>query len=127
MTARPARRRCPAFRTSRAKAAPASFDIRAVDGDGPFFVQGVIVDPKNGDRIGSFHCWGWAFNLGHDATFVSQEYKLDDLGAIQTQGVEIGADRIAVVGGTGVFKHASGEGKFGKFADGFSIEFDLDD
>ncbi len=81
---------------------------------GAFYVTGDICDELDPvgtcDPIGTFHCWGWLFNVSDPASsaVVSQEYNLDGRGKIQVQGVEDGGPR-AVTGGTGEFRNVHGE------------------
>ena len=71
---------------------------------------------------GSFQCWGWVLADGV-TTLVSQVYVLSG-GQIHTQGLEGGL--LSVVGGTGVFKNARGQGlQTFTDADNFTIEFEL--
>lgn len=86
---------------------------------GPFYVQGSIYpagtldptgDPGGADAIGTFRCWGWIFDGATGLGAVSQAYELEGRGEIQVQGVE--DDNRAVVGGTGEFNGARGEGDF---------------
>jgi hypothetical protein len=71
---------------------------------------------------GSFQCWGWVLADGV-TTLVSQVYVLSG-GQIHTQGLEGGL--LSVVGGTGVFKNARGQG-LQTFIDddNFTIKFEL--
>lgn len=100
-------------------------DTPNANGDANFYIDGKIVDPDTSDQIGLFRCWGQVRFDGEDIAFtvVSQEYRIFGRGAIQVQGLEIGADSIAVIGGTGDFRNARGEGFFGEFDAGFSMEF----
>ncbi len=119
---------------------PDDFDLRDDgSGTGPFFIHGDIfpegtldangVNTGGADPIGRFNCWGW---MSAGGGLVSQEYRLYDRGAIQVQGLELGADdRFAVVGGTGDFRKVSGEGFTENFDDpsggriSFTIDFEL--
>ena len=87
-------------------------------GAGPFNVEG-----DTGAGAGSFQCWGWV--LADGSTNVSQLYNIVGRGAIMTQGRE--GDFLAVVGGTGDFVNARGEGVqvFTDNGFNFDIEFDL--
>ena len=94
--------------------------VHAPHGGGPFHVQGTIypagtfdmgVCPPDVNAIGNFHCWGVLNPADTPGPgLVSQEYNLVGLGKIQTQGQEGPTSIIAVVGGTGDFKYAQGEG-----------------
>jgi hypothetical protein len=81
---------------------------------GAFYVAGNICEEleplASCTSIGTFHCWGWIFDVNDPASsaVVSQEFNLDGRGKIQVQGVEDGGPR-AVVGGTGDFRNARGE------------------
>lgn len=104
-----------------------SADTPNGNGDANFYIDGEIVDPDTNNQIGMFRCWGQVRFDGEGVAFtvVSQEYRIFGRGAIQVQGLEVGADSIAVIGGTGDFRNARGEGFFGDFDRGFSMEFHL--
>jgi hypothetical protein len=106
----------------------------AGDMPGAFFIHGNIfpegtldtngVNAGGADPIGKFYCWGW---MSAGGGLVSQEYQLYDRGAIQVQGLELGADdRFAVVGGTGDFRKVSGEGFTENFNANFSFTVDFE-
>ncbi len=102
------------------------------DGVGAFYVSGDISagDP-GGDSIGTFYCWGWITSDGGVAV-VNQEFNINGRGKIQISGVE-SHDLRAVIGGTGDFANARGEGNphvedtfgAGDGAGKFLIEFRL--
>ena len=102
-------------------------DTLNANGDANFYIDGEIVDPDTHEHMGFFRCWGQVRfeDEGFAFTVVSQEYRIDGRGAIQVQGLELGAESIAVIGGTGDFRNARGEGVFGDFELGFSMEFHL--
>ncbi len=83
---------------------------------GAFQIQGTV------EGGGTFQCWGWVLP-GEEGTLVSQVYVLSD-GQIHTQGLEGGL--LSVVGGTGAYKNARGQG-LQTFIDddNFTIEFEL--
>jgi hypothetical protein len=83
---------------------------------GAFQIQGTIAGG------GTFQCWGWVLE-GGAPTLVSQIYFLSD-GQIHTQGREGGL--LSVVGGTGAYKNARGQG-LQTFIDddNFTIKFEL--
>ena len=90
-----------------------------------FYIEGAIYRKGDRDhRIGTFRCWGWLIGGGPNAV-VSQEYAIDHRGEIQVQGLE--DERRAVVGGTGDFRFARGEGVLtpNQPNDGFRIKFHL--
>ena len=102
-------------------------------GDAPgdaFYVSGDITTAGTSDpSIGTFHCWGFIRN-GDELAVVNQEFGIDGRGKIIITGIESGDPR-AVVGGTGDFSNARGQGMpdldlFG-FGDSgkFRITFDL--
>ncbi len=94
--------------------------VAAPLGGGPFHIQGLIFPagtfaaegcPPDVDPIGDYDCWGVLAPLASDGPgHVSQEYNLFNRGKIQVQGQEGPTSIIAVVGGTGDFKYAQGEG-----------------
>ena len=88
------------------------------DGVGPFNVEG---DTGSGPR--TFQCWGWILPDGSGN--VSQVYNIAGHGAIMTQGQEGGF--LTVVGGTGDFRNARGQGEQVFTGNGFdfTITFDL--
>ena len=87
-----------------------TFDLRdGGAGTGPFYVGGRIVNPKNGQELGEFHCWGWFLESNRD--MVNQEYNLAKHGKIILTGEEDGGLR-AIVGGTQDFRNARGDAKF---------------
>ena len=102
--------------------------VDAGDGEGPFFVSGLIFAPGTTDPvIGKFLCWGY-FGEAGAVVVVSQEFDLFERGKIQTQGVEDfgeGSSR-AVVGGTGDFANVRGQATNVEFINGiFRIRFSL--
>jgi hypothetical protein len=76
---------------------------------GAFYVSGDLLaagdDPP---YIGVFHCWGFIRN-GDELGVVNQEFAIDGRGKILIAGVESDEPR-AVIGGTGDFVNARGEG-----------------
>lgn len=101
-----------------------TFDVTE---DRAFYVEGAIFRKGDrADRIGTFRCWGWLIGgTGGPGAAVSQAYEIDDRGEIQVQGLE--DDERAVVGGTGDFRFARGEGVLTDHQplDGFQIKFHL--
>ncbi|GMR03061.1 MAG: hypothetical protein BMS9Abin20_1422 [Acidimicrobiia bacterium] len=78
-------------------------------GVGAFYVGGDIsAGEPGGDSIGTFHCWGWITSDGGVAV-VNQEFNINGRGKIQISGVE-SHDLRAVIGGTGDFVNARGQG-----------------
>ncbi len=80
-------------------------------GSGPgaaFYVSGILSTPGTTDTIGTFHCWGF-IRIGDELGVVNQEFDINDRGKILIAGVESDAPR-AVVGGTGDFALARGQG-----------------
>jgi hypothetical protein len=99
-------------------------------GTGAFYVGGDIsAGNPGGASIGTFHCWGWITSDGGVAV-VNQEFNINGRGKIQISGVE-SHDLRAVIGGTGDFAYARGQGNAhveDTFGDGdgageFLIEF----
>jgi len=86
-----------------------SFEATDPAGVGAFYVGGDIsAGEPGGDSIGTFHCWGWITSDGGVAV-VNQEFNINGRGKIQISGVE-SHDLRAVVGGTGDFMNARGQG-----------------
>jgi hypothetical protein len=83
-------------------------DFQGVAPGGAFYVSGVLLTPGTSDTIGTFHCWGFIRN-GDELGVVNQEFDINDRGKILIAGVESDAPR-AVVGGTGDFAQARGQG-----------------
>ncbi len=87
-----------------------TFDLRdGGAGTGPFYVGGDVFNPKNGQPLGDFQCWGWFFESDRDV--VNQEYNIGNRGKIILAGEEDGGLR-AIVGGTRKFKGARGDATF---------------
>ena len=87
-----------------------TFDLRdGGAGNGPFYVGGDVFNPKNGQPLGDFQCWGWFFTPGRDV--VNQEFNIGNRGKIILAGEEDGGLR-AIVGGTGKFNGARGDATF---------------
>ena len=110
-----------------------SFDLRdGGAGTGPFYVGGDVFNPRNGQPLGDFQCWGWFFESDRDV--VNQEYNIGNRGKIILAGEEDGGLR-AIVGGTGKFSGARGDTTFdlsrlsvdGSFLATFRILTDDDD
>jgi len=88
----------------------ADFEVTGTDpagGTGAFYVSGEIFAPGTTTHIGDFNCWGYIRADGQ--AVVNQEFAIDDRGKILIAGIESGAPR-AVIGGTGDFSSARGEG-----------------
>jgi len=85
-----------------------SFEITG-EGNGAFYVGGDIsAGAPGGDSIGTFHCWGW-ITKNNGPAVVNQEFNINGRGKIQISGVE-SHDLRAVIGGTGDFVNARGQG-----------------
>ncbi len=80
----------------------ASFVGPVLGEQGAFHVEG-----DTGSGAGTFQCLGWILEDGA-TTSVSQVYTIAGRGSIMTQGQE--GSLLAVVGGTGDFDNARGEG-----------------
>jgi hypothetical protein len=76
---------------------------------GSFYIGGPILTQAGNGPIGYFHCWGFFVPPDGTLALVSQEFNLDGRGKILIAGVE-GSDPRGVIGGTGDFANARGEG-----------------
>jgi hypothetical protein len=76
-------------------------------GVGSFYIKGPIAARSGGPSIGTFHCWG--FLNGEADAVVNQEFDLDGRGKILIAGIE-STDPRGVIGGTGDFANARGQG-----------------
>ena len=84
-------------------------DFQGAAPGGAFYVSGDITAAgTSGPSIGTFHCWGF-IRIGDELGVVTQEFSIDGRGKIIIAGVE-SADPRAVVGGTGDFSNARGQG-----------------
>ena len=64
--------------------------------------------PEGAEPIGTFRCWGWRYDGSAEGDSVVQQiYELDGLGEIHLQGRDFQSK--AIIGGMGIFRHASGE------------------
>jgi hypothetical protein len=109
-----------------------TFQTPAADGAGPFYVGGNIYRLEGFTPIGLFHCWGFlsAASAPWNVGVVNQEFDLTGRGKILILGVESNDPR-AVIGGTGDFVSARGQGipvlpdGFAVTEDTFTIKFSL--
>jgi hypothetical protein len=83
-------------------------DFQGATPGSAFYVSGDILAPGTTHQIGDFHCGGFIRN-GDELGVVNQEFAIDDRGKILIAGVESDEPR-AVIGGTGDFVNARGEG-----------------
>ncbi len=72
------------------------------------------------NHIGDFNCWGFIREADGQAV-VNQEFAIDGRGKILIAGVESDAPR-AVIGGTGDFANARGEGILVDFDPDFGLD-----
>ncbi|MCH7901736.1 MAG: hypothetical protein IH818_12650 [Acidobacteria bacterium] len=99
-------------------------DFEATGGaTGAFYVSGVIFAPGTFDQIGDFLCWGYIPAAGFPV--VNQEFDITGRGKILIAGVENDAPR-GVIGGTGDFANARGQGNLVNFDPDFGLNPDHD-
>jgi len=100
---------------------------------GPFYIQGQIFHagtlntdgsiPEGATSIGTFRCWGWAFDGTLGEAVVTQIFAIDGRGEVHVQGVESSDLNRAIIGGTAEFMGARGAAhvKYHNLPDSFSF------